>query len=679
MGNSPLVTVNILSYNRKDELRNTITKVCEQDYKNIEVIVVDNASSDGSPEMVEKEFPSVKLIRMNKNVGISGWNEGFKASKGEYILVLDDDSYPENNAIMKSLQYFYDDVMVVALSVYNCSLGKYENDYFEEYPISFIGCGAIIKSSTFKIISYYSNHYFLYQNELDFSARLLNTGAHIRYAKDAVVIHIMSIKNRGYVDNSRRSAQRYYWYFISYIIFLIHNISTPNSIKLSIKWVVNRLLIAVFFNYWGYFFRALHHILINHKYYAQERKIVAYECEKLYLKMIPWVERDYFPNFHKPRFFKMTPASHLKWHFNNFLAFLVFNVLRLIFYKISNHKKGILFINTGTLGDVVITSLLLDNINILEKKDEIFLVIKKEYSDLFKDYNSKIKIVYFEQKKYKWSFTYRIKFLRQLCSYKIKLCVNLTSARGISSDEIALLSGAETVWCFHNSWRKLKKAFGKKMDSYYDRILFENVFNEYEKHYRLLELLKQKNGNYFSVSPSLNTADNLDYLKRLNLPQKYLVIAPMSSDRTRTWGAHNYQSLCQLISKRVNIILIGSERERLQIEEIKEGNDRIMNLAGKLKLDEIEMLIKRCSLFIGNDSGLSHLALKVDVPMIAIIGGGNHQRYFPFKQTDTRQFLYHTMDCFGCEWKCHLKEKFCLTRVDPFEVHKKAIQLLEAV
>jgi ADP-heptose:LPS heptosyltransferase len=104
-----------------------------------------------------------------------------------------------------------------------------------------------------------------------------------------------------------------------------------------------------------------------------------------------------------------------------------------------------------------------------------------------------------------------------------------------------------------------------------------------------------------------------------------------------------------------------------------------MNLAGKLKLGEIEMLIKRSLLFIGNDSGLSHLALKADVPMIAIIGGGNYQRYFPFKQTDTRQFLYHTMDCFGCEWKCHLKEKYCLTKVDPAEVFKKAIQLLELV
>jgi len=106
MNNQPLVTVNILSYNRKDELRNTLTKVFAQDYKNIEVIVVDNASSDGSSEMVKNEFPSVQLIQMEKNIGIAGWNEGFKIAKGDYVLVLDDDSYPEEQSIQKNSKYF---------------------------------------------------------------------------------------------------------------------------------------------------------------------------------------------------------------------------------------------------------------------------------------------------------------------------------------------------------------------------------------------------------------------------------------------------------------------------------------------------------------------------------------------------------------------------------------------
>ncbi|MHB8907116.1 MAG: glycosyltransferase family 9 protein, partial [Melioribacteraceae bacterium] len=232
----------------------------------------------------------------------------------------------------------------------------------------------------------------------------------------------------------------------------------------------------------------------------------------------------------------MTSISHLKWYLNNCFAFLAFNILRMTFYKENNNKEGILFVNTGTLGDVVITSLLLDNRNIIEEKGKMFLVIKQEYSVLFKNYEDDVKIVCLEQKKYKWSLIYRIKFLRQLHSYKIKLCVNLTSARGISSDEIALLSGANTVWCFNNSWRKLKKAFGKKMDSYYDRILFEDLFHEYEKHYRLLKLLNNKNKLRSLVDLSPIEIYKLDYLNRFDIPQKYIVIATQAGDRTKAWG-----------------------------------------------------------------------------------------------------------------------------------------------
>ena len=144
MENDPLVTVNILSFNRKDELRNTLSKVFEQDYKHIEVIVVDNASSDGSPEMVEKEFPAVNLIRLNKNIGIAGWNEGFRIAKGEYVLVLDDDSYPDRNTISNGIKSFNNSgqLGIIAFNIYNNRLQNYETIDFQTRPRFFVGCGA---------------------------------------------------------------------------------------------------------------------------------------------------------------------------------------------------------------------------------------------------------------------------------------------------------------------------------------------------------------------------------------------------------------------------------------------------------------------------------------------------------------------------------------------------------
>ena len=150
----PFVSINILSFNRHDELRVTLTKVYEQDYKNIEVIVVDNASSDGSPEMVEKEFPHVKLLKLDKNIGVAGWNEGLKAAKGKYVLVLDDDCFIEKNALKKAIEEFNlaKDIACITFNVFDLTLKDYiNNNYSPSYknkgekfywPV-FIGCAAI--------------------------------------------------------------------------------------------------------------------------------------------------------------------------------------------------------------------------------------------------------------------------------------------------------------------------------------------------------------------------------------------------------------------------------------------------------------------------------------------------------------------------------------------------------
>src|SRR5437660_9897280 len=92
----PTVTVVFLVYNRRDELRTSLRQTLfESDYDPalVDVIVVDNASTDGSADMVRAEFPHVRLIVRDRNVGVSGWNEGLAAARGGYVLALDDDCY----------------------------------------------------------------------------------------------------------------------------------------------------------------------------------------------------------------------------------------------------------------------------------------------------------------------------------------------------------------------------------------------------------------------------------------------------------------------------------------------------------------------------------------------------------------------------------------------------------
>lgn len=221
MSNEPLVTVNILSYNRKDELRNTLTIVYEQDYKNIEVIVVDNASTDGATEMVEEEFADVKLIKLDKNIGIAGWNKGFEEAKGEYVLVLEDDSYPGVKTINLATNCIKNDLQIgiIYLPVFNELFQKFEDEYIDKNnPNTFVGCGALLKRELIHKIGMYNDLLFLYEHEIEFSMRVYNADYKIKYCKDAVIYHRHSLSNRKIIKNSDHRRK----YFISrnYLIIL---------------------------------------------------------------------------------------------------------------------------------------------------------------------------------------------------------------------------------------------------------------------------------------------------------------------------------------------------------------------------------------------------------------------------------------------------------------------------
>jgi N-acetylglucosaminyl-diphospho-decaprenol L-rhamnosyltransferase len=106
----PKVSVVIVSFNTRELLRRCLEKIpadCER-------IVVDNASEDGSADMVESEFPEVKLIRCAENRGFGAANNaGADLSQGDLLLYLNSDAYPREGAIER-LAAVFDDPCVAA-------------------------------------------------------------------------------------------------------------------------------------------------------------------------------------------------------------------------------------------------------------------------------------------------------------------------------------------------------------------------------------------------------------------------------------------------------------------------------------------------------------------------------------------------------------------------------------
>jgi len=86
------VSVSIVSYNNKGFLTDCLPAVLGQDYPGVEVVLVDNASTDGTVEFVRENFPSVQIIENDRNYFFcKGHNIGIKNTTGEYVLVLNSD------------------------------------------------------------------------------------------------------------------------------------------------------------------------------------------------------------------------------------------------------------------------------------------------------------------------------------------------------------------------------------------------------------------------------------------------------------------------------------------------------------------------------------------------------------------------------------------------------------
>ena len=93
-----MISVIIVNWNKADLLDNCLKSLQKQTYKDFEVIVVDNGSTDGSVDLIKKVYPEVRLILLPENRGFSiGNNTGIKNSTSEYIALLNNDAeaHPE--------------------------------------------------------------------------------------------------------------------------------------------------------------------------------------------------------------------------------------------------------------------------------------------------------------------------------------------------------------------------------------------------------------------------------------------------------------------------------------------------------------------------------------------------------------------------------------------------------
>lgn len=363
-------------------------------------------------------------------------------------------------------------------------------------------------------------------------------------------------------------------------------------------------------------------------------------------------------------------------HIKNYSELTLFYLFQIVLPKVSHQNNSLLLINTGEIGDLVISSILLENSDIFSDYIKVQFLIKEQYLELFQDYNGKVEFIGYNYHKYKYSFFYKFKFLSKLRKEGFNICIHLTAARGILNEEITHLVGASEIIALNSFWEYLGKHLGRYFDRKYTIIIARDILNEYDKHFELMKYLGSNDSKVvFNNGITFDEKESSEYAKFEDFKEA-IVIAPFSSLMNRNWKHEYFFEIIKRLRIKHKIVLLGSKNQKKKLENLYENDANIKVLAGKLKLNEIPSFIKNTKLYIGLDSGITHIALKMGIPLVAIIGGGEFGRFFPYKESEEVKFLYHSMDCFLCHWECSKDQMFCLTEITPQDVIKEINKLL---
>src|SRR5690349_17332247 len=103
---APLLSIAIVNWNTRGLLLQALGSIFASHSPPLEVIVVDNASADGSAEAVRTRFPEVRLIANDGNMGYAhGNNQAIRASRGAYILLLNPDVILPSDCLEKAVHF----------------------------------------------------------------------------------------------------------------------------------------------------------------------------------------------------------------------------------------------------------------------------------------------------------------------------------------------------------------------------------------------------------------------------------------------------------------------------------------------------------------------------------------------------------------------------------------------
>lgn len=210
-----MISVVIPNYNGKRYLEGCLSSLSAQTFRDFEVILADNGSSDGSAEYVAEKFPMVRIVKNGANLGFAaGVNSGIRSARGEFILALNNDTAADED-LLRSLAGAMDSDQGVGMcaskmlfldgrinsvgiclsrsgAAWDRGMGEEDEGQYEE-PCEVFGPSAgagLYRREMLDEVGLFDEDFFMYMEDVDLAFRGRLAGWRCLYVPEARVHHV---------------------------------------------------------------------------------------------------------------------------------------------------------------------------------------------------------------------------------------------------------------------------------------------------------------------------------------------------------------------------------------------------------------------------------------------------------------------------------------------------------
>jgi ADP-heptose:LPS heptosyltransferase/predicted O-methyltransferase YrrM len=331
--------------------------------------------------------------------------------------------------------------------------------------------------------------------------------------------------------------------------------------------------------------------------------------------------------------------------------------------------QRIIWIRTDSIGDCILSLSILPDMKKHYPNSWITAFCQEHLAELYKSSPFIDEVLTFDLQRAHRDQNYRLVLLSRIRELQADICLNTVFSRSELSDLFSIASGAPERFAFAGDLCNTPKLhLNQLITRLYTYVVDVGMAsNELDRYGLLLQSLgitgKKPEPMLWLSDEDYDFADHIFSEHGLNSAMTLALFAGAQHEN-RVYKSYG-KALQYINQKHDFVVVVLGDRHAgpANQQNLKDINCRFVDMTGKTTIKQAAAILSRCTIALGAETGLAHIASAIGTPHVILLGGGHFGRFMPSTVTTTVVSL--PLECFGCNWQCSYGSYPCVSGVSP--------------